>query len=98
MATENEVRQWQRIRRSTHDTRVADALAEVLVAGIVREAAALVLDGLGERRFVDMGVLRLLARELSVEVGRVQYGFLTTNEYKCVNYGLEDMGDLRQWA
>ena len=45
-----------------------------------------------------MGVLRLLARELGVEVGRVQYGFLTTNEYKCVNYGLEDMGDLRQWA
>ena len=76
MATENEVRQSQQIRRSAHDTRVADALAEVLVAGIVREAAELVLHRLRQGRLVDVRILRLLACELGIEVRRVQHRFL----------------------
>ena len=72
----------------THNARVVDALAEVLISGVVCEPAELVLDGLGQRRLVDVRVLRLLARELGVEVGRVQYRFLHT-KFTCVCRGNE---------
>ena len=60
----------------THNARVVDALAEVLISGVVCEPAELVLDGLGQRRLVDVRVLCLLPSELGVKVGRVQHGFL----------------------
>lgn len=59
-----------------HDARIAHALAEVLVPGVVREPAELILHSLRERRRVDVRVLRLLARELGVEVRDIQHGFL----------------------
>ena len=62
-----------------HDAREADALAEVLVARVVREAAELVRDRLRQGRLVDVRVLRLLARELGIEVRCVQYRFLQTD-------------------
>ena len=49
---------------STDNARVADALAEIVVAWVVGKAAELILHGLGQRRSVDMRILRLLAREL----------------------------------
>ena len=72
---------------SAHDAGVADALAEVLVAGVVREAAELVLHRLRQGRLVDVRVLRLLARELGIEVGRIQHRFLHT-ENTCVRQGM----------
>lgn len=61
----------------THNTRIAYALTEVLIAGIVSEATELVLDCLRERRGIHVRVLRPLAREFGVEVRNVQDGLHT---------------------
>ena len=66
----------RRVHSSTDNARVADTLAEVVVPGVVGKAAELILHGLGQRGGVDMRVLGLLARELRVEVRRVQNGLL----------------------
>lgn len=63
-------------RESAHHVRVADALAEVLIARVVCEAAELVLNRLREWRVVDVRVLRLLAGEFGIEVCDVKHRFL----------------------
>ena len=59
-----------------HPVRIADALAQVLVRGVVGEPAELVLHGLGQRGVGDDRVLRLLVGEVGIEVCDVEYGFL----------------------
>lgn len=60
----------------SHNSRIANALTEVLVCRVVREPTELVLDSLGQRRVRDDRILRLLVREVRIEVGHVKYGFL----------------------
>lgn len=73
---ENARRNGEGVRGLPHDAWVADALAEVFVSWVVGEAAELVLDRLRQWSLVDVRVLGLFARELRVEVGRVQHGLL----------------------
>jgi len=53
-----------------------DTLAQVFVGRVIGEPSEFVLDGLGEVRVLNDGVLSHLAREFRVEVGNVQHGFL----------------------
>jgi len=55
---------------------VVDALAEVLVGGIVRESLKLLLHGGRQSRVLDDRVLGILVREVGVEISHVKYGFL----------------------
>jgi hypothetical protein len=48
----------------------------MFIPGVVCEASELILYCLGEGRLIYMRVLRLLARELAVEVRHVQDRFL----------------------
>lgn len=48
----------------THNTGIADALGEVLVARIVSKAPELVLNSLGEWRIINVRVLSLLSSKL----------------------------------
>jgi hypothetical protein len=55
---------------------IVDALAEVLIGGIVRESLKLLLYGRRKSRVLDNGILRVLVSEVRVEISHVEYGFL----------------------
>lgn len=82
---------------SGHSSIAAYALAQVLVGRVIGEPSELVLNGLGEVRVLDDGVLSHLARELRIEVGNVQHRFLETYN---IGTGARSRGnvDLRHWA
>ena len=69
-----------RSARSRHRAVIRDALAQVLVRGVIREPAELVLHGLRQARVLHDRVLRGLARELLVEVRDVEHGFLRVRD------------------
>lgn len=60
----------------THDARIADALAQILVPRVIREPAELILYRFRQWCIVDVRILRLLPGELGIEVGRIQHGLL----------------------
>jgi len=82
---------------SGHSSIAAYTLAQMLVGRVISEPSELVLNGLGEVRVLDDGVLSHLARELRIEVGNVQHRFLET-----YNIGTDARSrgnvDLRHWA
>jgi len=82
---------------SGHGSIAAYALAQVLVGRVIGEPSELVLNGLGEVRVLDDGVLSHLACELRIEVCNVQHRFL---EMYNVGTGARSRGsvDLRHWA
>jgi hypothetical protein len=84
---------------SSHGTIVVDTLAQVLVGRVIGEPSELVLNGLGEVRVLDDGVLSHLAREFRIEVGNVQHGFLETRMYN-IGTSARPRGsiDLRHWV
>lgn len=73
---------------SSHGSIVVDTFAQVLVGGVIGEPSEFVLDGLGEVRVLDDGVLSHLTREFRIEVGNVQHGFLEMDMYDISAYAL----------
>lgn len=63
-------------RDLAHGIGIANAPTEVFITGVVREAFEPVLDSLGERRFINVGILWLLACEFCVKVCHIQDRFL----------------------
>ena len=62
----------QGAQRLTHGARVADALAQVLVAGVVGEPTELVLYHRGQLRVENDAVCGCLGGELGIKVGYVK--------------------------
>jgi len=84
---------------SSHGTIVVDALAQVLVGRVVSEPSELVLNGLGEVRVLDDGVLSHLARKFRIKVCNIQHRFL---EIGICNIGTgansRECVDLQHWV
>ena len=85
----------------------------MFVRGVISKPAELVLDRLRQGRLVHMRVLRLLARELGIEVGRVQHRFLQVDKkqmrtsrdehdmmsaYRRADANEDERRDARRWA
>lgn len=60
----------------THCVSIVDALAEVLIGGIIRESLKLLLHGRRKSRVLNNRVLRVFVSEVRVEISHVEYGFL----------------------
>ena len=60
----------------THRTGITNALAEVLVGWVIGEPSKLILNGFRKRRVRNDGILSFLVREVGVEIGNIQNGFL----------------------
>ena len=70
---------------SSHGPVMIDTLAQVLVGRVIGEPSKFVLDGLGEVRVLDDGILSHFAREFRVEVCNVQHGFLKETHETCAD-------------